>query len=420
MPISSEVLFDQPQREIATRLRGLLSQSTSIQIVSGFATVEGFGALFAQLKASAEKLKTLVVGAGTYRAFELFDELLAAGVPPDRLRVHLGHTRHTSSGATHPFYRYHPMLHSKVYLLELANHVSVAVIGSHNLTGFAMHGLNGEASILLRGPSDCNEMADIRKHVEECVRQSVQYDPAVKEGYTWWTVQFLEGLRDKSNDVPRDSEGQRTIVILAVRGERPLPKKDDVVYFEIPDALGQIQSLRAEVHIYVFPAKPASPTDGLSGLREAVQSYWCRTQGIEQEQGGVELRADWQIVSGTDPRLIPAQKPFRPQVRTGMRQVRARIYNDVRGTFEYLFPERKRSWIPELSTDERVEIPETERHRFSSLQLVPPEDKPWSLVRGLTPAGGDEITKFDQGLRQASPEAGRYILFSMRRRQLRA
>jgi hypothetical protein len=41
--------------------------------------------------------------------------------------------------------RYHPMLHSKVYFFELAGGTSTAFVGSHNLTRFALYGLNGEA-----------------------------------------------------------------------------------------------------------------------------------------------------------------------------------------------------------------------------------------------------------------------------------
>ena len=43
------------------------------------------------------------------------------------------------------------MLHSKVYLLDMPGDEAVAVIGSHNMTGFALGGLNGEASVMLEG-----------------------------------------------------------------------------------------------------------------------------------------------------------------------------------------------------------------------------------------------------------------------------
>src|SRR5207245_4397212 len=133
-------------------LRGLYQRSTSASLVAGFMTVEGIDAILPPVRNDPAKLRTLVIGAGTYRAFDAFDQLLALGVPADRLRVHLGHTRPTTTGAKYTFYRYHPMLHSKVYLFELPAGNAAAFVGSHNLTGFALCGLNGEAGVLLEGP----------------------------------------------------------------------------------------------------------------------------------------------------------------------------------------------------------------------------------------------------------------------------
>ena len=45
------------------------------------------------------------------------------------------------------------MLHSKVYLFEMPEEKSTAFVGSHNITGFALGGLNGEAGVLLEGPA---------------------------------------------------------------------------------------------------------------------------------------------------------------------------------------------------------------------------------------------------------------------------
>jgi hypothetical protein len=113
MAVTTTVLFDLPQQEIATLIEGKLRSSRATQIVSGFVTVEGIRALEGALSANPTVLQTLVVGAGTYQAYQALDDLLGAGVPPDRLFVHLGHTRATGATAKHRFYRYHPMLHSR-------------------------------------------------------------------------------------------------------------------------------------------------------------------------------------------------------------------------------------------------------------------------------------------------------------------
>src|SRR5262245_21084147 len=110
MSVTVQVLFGTPQHEIASLLRDRLSRCQRASIVSGFVTVEGIEAIGAPIRANPTKIQHLVVGAGTYRAFQALDHLVAAGVPLNRMHIHLGHTRLTGSGAKHPFYRYHPML----------------------------------------------------------------------------------------------------------------------------------------------------------------------------------------------------------------------------------------------------------------------------------------------------------------------
>ena len=216
MSVSAKILFDRPQQEIASLLRDRLDRCTSASLVAGFMTVEGIESIADSLRAHPARLSHLVIGAGTYRAFEACDRLIDAGIDPSNLHVHFGFTRKTRAGAKHAFLRYHPMLHSKVYLMEMGSGTSSAFIGSHNLTGFALMGLNGEAGVLLEGPSSSAEFDDIRNHIAEAVRQAAVYDPSMKEAYTWWAVQFIDGLRAKFNDRPRDAEEKRTMGIISM------------------------------------------------------------------------------------------------------------------------------------------------------------------------------------------------------------
>ena len=215
MSLSVTVLFDKPQQEIASILRDRLQRCSSVSMVAGFLTIEGLEAIAGPIRQAPSKLDCLVIGAGTYRAFDALDRLISAGVQQGRLHVHLGHTRATGTTAKQPFYRYHPMLHSKVYLLDMGSGQTTAFVGSHNLTGFALLGLNGEASILLEGPSSDPEFAKIRNHISLAEAQATPYNSTMKEAYAWWTMQAFEGLVAKANDAPSHSETKRTIVILA-------------------------------------------------------------------------------------------------------------------------------------------------------------------------------------------------------------
>ena len=81
----------------------------------------------------------------------------------------------------------------------------------------------------------------------------MQYDPGMKEAYAWWTMQFIEGLYVEANsDLPKYAENMRTIVVLAARASGAKPQPGEIIYFEIPEALDRIQSMQAEVHIYLF------------------------------------------------------------------------------------------------------------------------------------------------------------------------
>ena len=423
MTVTAQVLFGKPQHEIASLLCDRLSRCSQAWLVAGFMTVEGVAAIERPLRANPGKLTQLVVGAATWRAFDALDQLRIAGVSSNALYVHLGHTRATTSGATHRFYRYHPMLHSKVYLMEMPDGTSAAFIGSHNLTGFALLGLNGEAGVLLEGPSHEAQFIVIRQHIADAVAQAIPYDPTMRDAYAWWTTQFMEGMRDKTRDTPDpdEAENKRTVVVIAARASSPLPKEGDIVYFELPSALrGSIRTLDTEVHIYLFSTLPSSPAAALADLGNATKSLWCTTQGLESDGGGAELDADWLIDDRRQPELKPTKRPFRPQPSPGMEQVRVRVRNAVFGKFEYLFDYGRRSWLPEFDHDEVLSLPQETRGILTPLNLIPPEDQPWQRVRGLVLEEIEGSEGYKQALAETSPESGAYVLFSLRRRSDRS
>ena len=420
MTVSAQVLFGKPQQEIASLLRSRLDRCMSASLIAGFMTVEGIEAIADPIRAYPAKLNHLVVGAGTYKAFEACDRLIVAGVNPDNLHVHFGFTRKTKEGAAHPFYRYHPMLHSKVYLMEMKDGTSSAFIGSHNLTGFALMGLNGEAGVLLEGPSPSVEFDDIRNHIAEAVGQAAVYDPSMKDAYSWWAVQFIDGLRAKFNDRPRDAESERTIVIMAECAGADFPEKDDVIYFEIPEVIGKIAAVGTEVHLFVFDTLPATPAQALNQLHTAKQSFWCRAIGLEDDSGGVELHADWEIQNPTKPTLRETPSPFRPTRQPHMQQVRLVLHNEVYKPFEYLFDSDRVSWLPSLDNEGQIRVEQAQRGILRSLKLIPPEDLEWFRVNELVPKDEQPNEAYRAALTELSPQSGNYILMSLRRRKRKA
>lgn len=79
--------------------------------------------------------------------------------------------------------------------MELPGSKAAAFVGSHNMTAFALGGLNGEASVMLEGPINAPEFATVRAHIQEACRQAVQFSSTLKEAFAWWSREFFDGLK---------------------------------------------------------------------------------------------------------------------------------------------------------------------------------------------------------------------------------
>lgn len=416
MSVTSTVLFDLPQREIGSLIVGRIDRSSATSIVTGFATPGGLAAISAPIKALPQRLKTLVIGAATYPGFEALDKLVAAGVPVDRLLVHLGHTGVTG-GRKNPFARFHPMLHSKIYYMEFSDATASAFIGSHNLTSFALTGLNGEAAVMLEGPLESPEFGKVRRHIEAAKAQAVTYSSEMKEAYAWWTREFVDGLRAEIR-LPQNWTATRTILLFASAGRGDRPKNGEHLYFEIPGGIEQIESLKTETHLFLFDKLPADPWEALALAPSAVAKYICKTLGAENRQGNREVIANWRI-DGARPvlRSVPSGT-HRPNTPNGMQQVRAEVADGNVVPFEYLFEREKVGWDPELSLEDQVHPP-TQMANEGALAEAgrgPKSNIEWRLVRGLVPRLGLAKEKDEAALRLAAPESGSFILVSLRRR----
>ena len=309
------------------------------------------------------------------------------------------------------------MLHSKVYLMEMADGTASAFVGSHNLTGFALLGLNGEAGVLIEGDANEPEFVTLRNHINDCVTQATEYERDLKEAYAWWTTKYVDGLRVEIGRPPSDVENKQTIVVLAARAALgALPKVGDVVYFEMSKALMEFNSLRPEVHIYVFDPLPATPAAALLQLGSAKAKLVCGIQGLQMERGGVELLADFHIDNRRQPDLKPAARPFRPRPAPGMQQVSVSVQSNIPKAFEYLFDRGNADWAP-VYDDALVPVRTAGSQEVTvPTELLPRVGQRWLRVRGLQRVGTAAKEANQLVLWDAAPSSGSYIVFSWRRR----
>ncbi|MCW0982783.1 hypothetical protein OK142_18330 [Agrobacterium sp. BT-220-3] len=416
MSVTTTVLFQRPQQEIATLIRDRLSRSVATRIVTGFATPGGLAEIGAPIRTNPGSLETFVIGASTYPGFQALDNLLAAGVPMDRLRVHLGFSA-PSGTPRNPVVRYHPMLHSKVYYMELPASSACAFIGSHNVTAFALGGSNGEASVLIEGDMRAPEFAAIRSHIDEAQRQATPYSPTMKEGFSWWFKEYVEGLKAEIR-IPTDWATVRTILAFShVQGGRS-PRVGETIYFEIPAGIKEIESLKTEVHLFLYDTMPADPMSAINTVSSARRRYTCETIGVENGQGNREVSVDW-VIDGSWALTPVPSATFRPSTPAGMQQVRAKVVATSLPSYEYAFERERQGWDPAYS---EIDVIDVSKSSFS-VDVAKREERgnrqidTWRLVTSLEPRSGSQPEIDQTALNRATPESGAFILVSLRRRR---
>ncbi|MFN0020329.1 MAG: hypothetical protein ACKVP0_18885 [Pirellulaceae bacterium] len=420
MSVIANVLFGRPQSEVATLISSKLAQSVATSIVTGFATPGGISAIGGPIKARPQSVDAIVVGASTYPGFQALDELIAAGIPMNRLFVHLGHTR-LSGGQKNPVVRYHPMLHSKIYYMEFTNGDACAFIGSHNVTSFALTGLNGEAAVLLEGPKGSSEFVKVREHIKTSQLQATPYSQDMKEAFAWWTREFIEGMKAEIK-IPPDWITIRTILIFATHDPGKVPSIGDDIYFELPAGIEQIESLKTEVHLFLFSTLPSDPWQAINRTNSATVKLTCMTIGVENKQGNRELDADWQVQGRISPKLIhePTGK-LRPSTPTGMQQVRCEVQSLEVPPFDYLFDRERTGWDPIFSQDNDDVLqpvgPASDGVDAEDVWFSKTADIGWKRVKGLAPRRGSAVLEDEAALKLAAPESGFFILVSLRRRR---
>lgn len=391
MPVTAKFLFSKPQREIASLLRTRLEHCTSASVVVGFMSESGVQLLAPPILASPSKLKHLVVGSGNLRTFEACDCLINAVVSGGSVGVHLGFARREPTGRSE-----RGMLHSKIYLMEMENGTSSAFVGSNNRSENGLAGLNGEACVLLDGPSSSSQFEDIRCHIAEAARQAVRYDPSMKAAYASWA-----GFRDAPTGA------RKRLVIMAELPGNGLPRPGEAIYFEIPRAIG-FTEIPTEVHLYLFDTLPAPPRWTSQELNRARRSWLARSVGLENDRGGVELRADWFIQSPAST-LRSASGSVRPSPQPGMQQVRIEVKEELSHKFEYTF-ETKHGWRPVFDRKESLPAPDADRKWPEGLSLKRKEQLSWYRVKGLEPDIRQSKGPHAEAMRRMSPESGNYVV----------
>ena len=185
----------------------------------------------------------------------------------------------------------------------------------------------------------------------------------MKDAYASWAKDLFDGMAIEAKDGLGEGEARLTVIILAGLQGCSIPTTRQTIYFEILEALGQLQSLNTDVHLYLFDPLPASPTLALRQLDRAKAQFACTTSATLKRHVASEIEAQWHIDNRMVPILKRAPSPFRPPRHAGMQQVCVDIADPLTGRFDYRFDPGRVNWVPEL---DKQRVLRSERHRAAA------------------------------------------------------
>lgn len=247
-----KILCGEPNLEIASTILQKVNTALSLQIVTGFATPDGLHHIIEPIRIKPDLLNLMVIGKSTARGCDTLDELLKAGVSNSKLKIHLGYGIDSRFSPKENNSNYVPMVHSKIIYMEMPNSMACAIIGSHNLTGYAIAGNNSEAAVIIEGEMQSPEFECIRKHIKSVSKESIEYDKKDRASFVKWAAKSMAAF---NNRMLQSKQDKRTIIILSQADKSVKISKGTDIYIEIdknliPNPQG------AEVHLFIFDDLP--------------------------------------------------------------------------------------------------------------------------------------------------------------------
>lgn len=398
-----ETLFPTPHRPLIRSLAPLMEQCDEVLAAVGFMTAAGVASLKRPLRRDPSRLTTLVVGLPTEKALAGLDALVATRTPLANLWIHLGKNKRRRSGSEAlNYHRFHPMMHSKTFYFAMGGGKAVAIVGSHNLTQFALEGENCELAVRIEGPTDDPAIAGVHAHIMACKAEAAPYEPDRKALYGLYTVRSLEGMvQAAAAELEEEDDMRPTLVVLMAGLGSASPVAGEVVYFDLPQKL-RVNTVGMEVHLYLLQEKPSSNEAALRLAQDCEQAWRCQTVSTGIAARTAEGSADWYVPDAAEPRLKRTPRPFRPTTTPERRQVFVRLERAMRNRYEYGFEAREqlRLTLEAESADLSTQ--------GAWLRVLD--------VQGQRKQLGPAVEK---ALREVSPESQNYVLYANRRRGLR-
>lgn len=384
-----DFFFEDGRGDLTHQLQIALRECKSLKIVSGFVTERGVADLGEDLE---NKLDLFIFGHANGKALQamssLYDRLEKNG-KKGIIKIHFGYGHESEQNKLH--YVYRPMMHSKIFLFDYDNGLFVAFVGSQNVTGYSLEGMNSEALVRIEGNITDPIYSKLISSINKIETKAELFDKRFAWEYELFHENVVKGML---SEIERPKREYLSLIYAFYDIEGPIkPALGHQIYFEVPEnEQGSYRSIQTRFDVWLYPVNNGlsygtHSTDDILYFR-AIQNLAANAEGVIAS--GIP-KVEWHMQSYKRPILEylntePTVGNFPIQVKLQLKQ-----------SFKEAYPERRMSDIRYVApTRNSYEL--TPRFDLSDISLMrggwkpikrPQRDKEimshnaWHLIRGF-------------------------------------
>ena len=378
--------FEKSRGDLRPILSKALSECKSLKVVTGFVTKSGITQL---LTSKPEKLDLLIFGHSNISALDAMKDLfynLSNLGKEDIIKIHLGYGHRLKEvNGLRPLYR--PMMHSKIFFFENYDSTFRAFVGSQNVTGFSLSGLNSEATVIIEGSIVDKIYEKILRGIRSVDLESQVFRPERCEFYLEWFKILYKGSKPAFPKVKRESVAI-LYALVDLEGQR-LPKVGDSIYLELSEKDGvHFQKINGKTDIWLFPTDSNGRSVAISEQKPLFFRASIVTINNANSSEIINSHSDWYMNNFSEKTIKYINGV--PEYNKGHYQVRLKLdstleetyhvndykivrYEPVNKNFKKLTP-----ILDKESTINGIDQPAIVGHGEESLN-----HKVWSLIKGF-------------------------------------
>ena len=244
--------FDRGKGDIRPSLQKALSECLSFKLVAGFVTQAGISDLGPKDEI-IKKLDLLIFGDANDKALKsmatLYDELQSNG-RRNIIKIHLGYGNvNLERDRMKQLYR--PMMHSKIFLFLYSDNRFKAYIGSQNITGYSLRGLNSEAIIEVNGLTTDKTFQSILCEIQNIEQESKSFKKEFIDIYRAIHNNYVKGIQPQ--EVYEKKEYFSVLYAFIYTDDKDKIMLNQTLYFEVPEnALGHTK-IETYADVWLIP-----------------------------------------------------------------------------------------------------------------------------------------------------------------------